>query len=736
MKSQAVCFLLGVLPLLACSQNGGSAYQQPPIVLKRVQGEITIDGTLSEADWFRGRPAKGFWEQFPSDSIRSGTETEIYMAFDDDYLYIGAICYSEGDQYITESLRRDYSAGDGDNITFVIDPFTDNTNAFVFGMNAFGVRREALIANGGENPGADWDGGWDNKWQGASAIHDGYWSCELAIPYSTLRYPEGRKEWNFNAYRFDFQSNTRTSWNRIPQNQPIMSLAYMQKMKWEEPPKKPGSNISVIPYVAAAYNQNFEEGTGAVTDFNLGGDAKIGISPSLNLDLTFNPDFSQVEVDRQVLNLSRFEIFFPERRQFFLENADLFGTFGDGRINPFFSRRIGIAEDTAGNNIQVPIYYGARLSGKLNTETRIGLLNMQTAQDSDNLIPGANYTVAALQRRVFGRSNAGLIFVNQENFAFKSDTVSMDRSFDRVLGFDYNLLSKSNKWNGKAFYHQQLTPGNNNGRFAHGARLQYIVRDFSWSWEHQWIGENYDPEVGFVPRRDFFQINPRFDYFTYPGSSINQNTFSLVANILWRPGLGRTDHEIRLRYAADFLNTSRLRVNLTNNYIFLTEAFDPTRTDSEPLPASAGYNFTEASIFYQTDTRPAFSFDVGPRVGQFFNGWRYGISAGINYRFQQYANLELNVNYNYIDLPEPFASAGLFLIGPRLDLTFTRSVFLTTFMQYNSQSENFNINTRLQWRFAPVSDFFLVYTDNYGIAEGLKVNNRAIVAKVTYWLNL
>ncbi|MEO0876206.1 MAG: DUF5916 domain-containing protein, partial [Bacteroidota bacterium] len=328
------------------------------VFLKKSQDKITIDGRVDEAAWFSGSPATNFWENFPTDTVLCDAKTEIYMTFDEDNLYIAAKCYAPGQNYVVPSLRRDYRAGGSDNITFLLDPFRDRTNAFVFGMNPYGVMREALISNGG-NSTSDWLGEWDNKWKGESAIFEDYWSCEIAIPFSTIRFPEGQTEWYFNSYRFDTQSNTRSTWQPIPQNQIIMSLAYMGNMQWEEAPKSPGKSISLIPYITAGTQRDFEGGLPADNNFNVGGDAKIAVTSGLNLDLTVNPDFSQVEVDRQVINLGRFEVFFPERRQFFLENSDLFSTFGDNRANPFFSRRIGVTQDTStGAAVSNPIYYG------------------------------------------------------------------------------------------------------------------------------------------------------------------------------------------------------------------------------------------------------------------------------------------------------------------------------------------------------------------------------------------
>ena len=708
--------------------------------LTRITDKIVIDGDLTEASWFAGKPATGFWEYFPSDTSLNPVQTEIYMAYDDNNLYIGAICHSVGEDYVVNSLRRDYNAGGNDNLTFLLDPFQDKTNAFVFGMNPYGVMREALIANGGQNWG-DWDSAWDNKWKGESKIHDGYWSTEVAIPFSTLRFNPGTTRWNFNAYRFDTQSNTRSTLVQIPQNQTIMSLAYMDPIEWEESPRPPKKNISIIPFVTAGTNRNFAEGTDPNNNFAVGADAKIAVTSGLNLDLTVNPDFSQVEVDRQVINLDRFEIFFPERRQFFLENADLFGSFGESRVNPFFSRRIGIDQDTAGNRVQVPILYGARLSGKLDNNWRVGMLNMHTMRDPEAGLPAVNYSVAAVQRKIAQRSNIGLIFVNKQAFPGNDNSETMQDvdAFNRVIGLDYNLNTPDNKWTGKTYYHQAITTNDELSaaeKFAHGARLEYRVRDVSVEWSHRWVREGFQPELGFVPRRNVFRVNPSAQLFFYPEKGpINRWQVGTQYSAFWKPQYGKTDQRISLFGEFNFKNTSELRFSASNDYTYLFDSFDPSRSDGTPLPADSEYNYTSYGVSYRSDRRKVFSYRINPEFGQFFNGNRYSLRGSLTYRYQPLGQIAMNINYTYLDMPAPYTSTGLFLIGPRIDLTFSKSLFLTTFIQYNSQAENMNINTRFQWRFAPVSDFFLVYTDNYDTMN-FDVKNRAIVAKVTYWLNL
>ena len=718
-------------PLLARAQ------EVPAATAPRFTERITLDGRPDEPQWQRSRPATDFWETFPSDTARAAFDTEIYFGFDDEFLYVAAKCYVPAYEFVVPSLRRDYRAGGNDNLTLVFNPFRDKTNAIVFGMNPLGVTREALIYNGGEQ-GSDFREEWDNKWRGESYVGDGYWSCELIIPFNSLRFPDGQDRWFFNSYRFDTQTNTRTTWHRIPQNQIIMSLAYMGNLDFEGgAPAAQGKNITLIPYAGGNVTRDFQEGTATNFDADFGGDAKIGIGSGLNLDLTVNPDFSQVEVDAQVINTTRFEVFFPEWRQFFLENADLFGSFGFQRVNPFFSRRIGVTRDTTtGEGLQNPIYFGARLSGKLNDDWRVGLLNMQADRNLNQGLPSFNYTVAAAQRRIGARSNVGGIFVNKQNFTSFSDTSEVNADYNRVIGIDYNLATKNNKWNGKTFVHRSLSARPGGDDYVHGLNLEYRQRHWNVEYRHSYVGEDYNAEVGFVPRRNIVSTRLDARRIDYPDNpKVVEKGPRAVARGFAQPGFGVTDRSLIGGYSWRYANTSRFNFFGGYEFIYLFGDFDPTRTDATPIPGQRGYGTWRGGIEYESDSRRKFSVEASAEGGEFFNGYNYGFSGSLRYRYQPLGSIDLRFNYQYIDLPAPFASTPLFLIGPRIDLTFSKSIFLTTFLQYNDQIDNINVNARLQWRYAPVSDFFLVYTDNYDSLD-FGVKNRAVVAKITYWLNL
>ena len=253
---------------------------------------------------------------------------------------------------------------------------------------------------------------WDTKWICKTQILDDAYVAEIAIPLTAFKFREGETKWRFNSYQFDTQDNEQNTWMNIPQNQYIFSLAYMGEMIFEKPLGKSRAPIAIIPYVNTFSGKDFENST-SINDVKFGGDAKFAIGNSMNLDVTINPDFSQVEVDQQTTNLTRFEISLPERRQFFIENSDLFGDFGSSRDgNPFFSRRIGIAKNKNDESIENGIIAGARLSGKLNNNLRLGILSVQTEEDLANEIPSTNNSVVAVQQKLFSRSNISF-FIHQ-----------------------------------------------------------------------------------------------------------------------------------------------------------------------------------------------------------------------------------------------------------------------------------------------------------------------------------
>ncbi|OYZ55898.1 MAG: hydrolase, partial [Sphingobacteriales bacterium 24-40-4] len=313
---------------------------------------IKIDGIMDEAAWKDADLANNFHLVEPMDTSFAKVKTDVKMAYDKDNLYIIAICYHEPGPYFVESLRRDFAFNKNDNFLLFMDPFNDLNSGYSFGANAAGAQWDGLISDG-SIVGLSWD----NKWTSSVKNYRDHWIFEAAIPFKSIRYRPETTKWSINFGRMELKTSEKSSWAPVPRQFGTATLAYSGNLVWDQPPPLPGQNISIIPYtLGGIFNDHSNKPIIRNYRKGIGTDAKIAVNSSLNLDLTVNPDYSQVEVDRQVANLDRFELFFPERRQYFLENGDLFSNFGYQNTRPFFSRRIGLG---------VPIQYGARLSGKL-----------------------------------------------------------------------------------------------------------------------------------------------------------------------------------------------------------------------------------------------------------------------------------------------------------------------------------------------------------------------------------
>ena len=711
--------------------------QNKKVNVSYITEEIKLDAVLNEASWYKKKPATDFWQYFPTDTLQAINQTEITMLFDDHNLYLGIKVYSSGNNYVIPSLKRDFRAGGSDNITLLFDTYNDGSNAFLFGTNPDGVMREALVSGGGKEL-RGFTSSWDTKWESVTKQYDDYYISEWAIPMSAFKYKEGETRWRFNSYMFDTQSNERTTWIQIPQNQFIFNLAFMGDMVFEKPLGKSKTPISIIPYINTIAVNDYEENK-EFFELKAGGDAKISISNSLNLDITINPDFSQVEADQVVTNLTRFEVNLPEKRQFFIENSDLFADFGNSLdANPFFSRRIGIAKDTTDTYIENDIIGGVRLSGKINTNFRVGLLNIQTKNDSENEIGGNNNTVLALQQKMFSRSNVSFLFINRQATSNK-DFIVPEEKYNRVVGIDYNLANIDNSWNGKFYAHKSFTSNLDSKNYSTGTRLDYSSKNWGFRASGLYVGENFKSDLGFIRRTDIFKIDPKVEYLLFPKQGkINRHNFSVVPIIVWKPEINfqLADYNIISSWNTEFNNTSRLSVSIFNRYVYLFDEFNPSFSDGLSLEMDTDYNFSSIELNLQTDTRKPFSFKTKPSMGQFFNGFKYTFDAEISYRIQPKFLFSIRARYDKIELPQPYSNNNIWLVSPRINITFTKSLYWSTLIQYSSLLENLGINSRLQWRFAPLSDLFLVYNDNYFTDSEFAPRFRSINLKITYWLYL
>ncbi|MGZ3814468.1 MAG: DUF5916 domain-containing protein [Mucilaginibacter sp.] len=704
---------------IAQKKNAGYQYH-----IRRAGSTITIDGVVDEPAWMQADSAVDFHMVLPMDTGMAKVPTVVRMTYDDNNLYILAVCYTPTPgPYMVESLKRDFSFVKNDNFIFFIDPFDARTDGFTFGANAAGAQWDGSMYEGGKV-----DLNWDNKWVSAVKNYPNKWIFEASIPFKSIRYKKGIKEWGINFSRNDLKSTEKSSWAPVPRQFPTASLAYTGTLIWDEQPPASSSNVSIIPYLLTGVSKDYQNKGPAVFRREAGGDAKVSVTPSLNLDVTVNPDFSQVDVDQQVINLNRYELFFPEKRQFFLENGDLFSNFGYADIRPFFSRRIGLNQ---------PIDFGARLTGKLDKDWRIGVMDVQTGNSSQNELAAGNYGMITLQRRVFERSNIGFMFVNKDVTGSAPEANGVPVNYNRNVGMEFNLASNSNMWTGKLLGLKSFTPGVNGHDFVFAGHLQYLSKFWTLYMQEEYVGKNYNAAVGYVPRTGFVKLSPLLlhNFFPKKGDILSYG-IQFTSNYFFNESFVRTDNESALSFITTFRNRSTLTISGINDYVKLLLPFDPTNTGKDSLAIGTQHRYNSLDILLVSKPQSIFTYQIETVFGGYYdNGHRLTFSGTVGYRVQPYVNIALNGNYTSLRLPQPYGDTHFTLIGPKVDITFTNTLYFTTYVQYNDQQKNMNVNTRFQWRYKPASDIFIVYGEN-SMPSPYTPKNRQLVIKWTYWWNI
>ena len=478
-----------------------------------VEGAPEIDGdVLGEAIWDDIVPVTGFLQNTPDEGQPASERTEVRIIYTEDTVYFGIVAYvSDPSTIIVSDSRRDSSLDDTDSFQIIIDTYLDKQNGFVFGTNPAGLEYDGQVTNEGQGSGRFGGGGvsrsgsqqqrgsgggfnvnWDGVWQVGAEISEIGWTAEIAIPFRTLRYPSGDVQtWGLNFQRNIRSRNEQSYWAPLPRQFRLHRLSLAGELQGIEVP--PQRNLKLTPYVLGeALRRTDDTKTTALGDF--GADLKYSITPSVTLDLTYNTDFAQVEVDDQRVNLDRFNLFFPEKRAFFLENAGLFSVGQPGQLEVFFSRRIGIGESGG----QIPILGGGRLSGKVGNNTNVGFLNIQTESVNATGTPSNNFTVARVRQDFQNRSNVGAMFVNRGG----TGNLAGERDYNRSYAVDGRWgIGQAGTVSG--FAAQTDTPGLEGDTHAFNMAANYDSERYQLRGGFTEVGPNFNPEVGFYARRGY-----------------------------------------------------------------------------------------------------------------------------------------------------------------------------------------------------------------------------------------
>lgn len=734
-----IAFIL--FALSASAQMNRREHQEKfQLHITRTPAPLHVDGVLDEAAWEKAEAGTNFSMKWPRDGGPAPEQTLVQCLYDDKFLYIGITAMDNTPNYVIQSLKRDAGYWDSDGAAVILDPANIAVSGYFFGVNPAGVQTEALLSAGADG---ELDTNWDNTWWVETHQYTDRWVAEYAIPMRILRFKEGQTSWGINIIRNDLTNGIYSTWATIPFQFDGTDLGWTGALVWDAAPHRAKSNYSLAPYASAGIKRDYENNEDwKVSPRSVGLDAKFGVGSGLNLDVTVNPDFSQIEIDEQIVNLSRFNVQLPEKRTFFLENADVFSNFGIPPIRPFFSRRIGLDNDGR----PLPILGGLRLTGNLNSDTRIGALNMQTLERGET--PGYNYSALSLTRRLFGRSTVSGYFLNRQAFEGRERRFN---DFSRNAGVESLFVSPNARWTSWMTHHRSFTPGVTSKNWWGNTGFNYNKRKYNILVDIAHMGENYHADMGFEQRIENYdelrdttlRIGYNFlfttgSYRIFPKKEMGKLNFVEIGfesfNVM-NPDGTFNESSNRLFAEWNLKNTSSFRVYMNPNTADVPVSFKfDDAEDLEkcpPLPAGA-YQYVSGGIEWGSDYRKRFFLSVNASTGQFYNGKIYSGGIELNWRIKTLANIRLAAAYNRLDFPAPYCDAVLFNLTPRVEVFFAKNIWWTTFLQYNTQADNFNINSRLQWRYRPMSDFFIVYTDNYSVSvPGVK--SRALVAKLGYW---
>ena len=721
-----VCTILFALiePLFLCAtvvaaQNDSPPSTPPVAIATKVEKAPDLDGeVLGDPAWASAKPATRFWQNAPDEGQPASERTEVRVIYTLDTIYFGVVCYDrDPDSIIVTDSLRDSSLDDTDSFQIIVDTYLDRQNGFVFGTNPAAIEFDGQVVNegagsgfgrqsGARNPrqttqagsGGGFNLNWDGSWEVRTRISDIGWSAEFAIPMRTLRFSgESPQTWGLNFQRNIRRRNETSFWAPLPRAYNLYRVSWagtLTDLELSSP-----RNLKITPYALGEYVLQGEEPSNTNWLGNVGADLKYSVTPSLTLDLTYNTDFAQVEVDEQQINLDRFDLFFPEKRPFFLENAGLFSVGTPGEVELFFSRRIGIGPDGE----VIPILAGARLSGNF-AGFNGGVLNMQT-EKLGGVAPANNFTVARVRRELPNRSYLGGLFVNRS----ATDDVLPEEDNNQTFAVD-------GRW-GYGEYGELLgfaaktrTPGLEGKDNQHAYKFGTFYDSGKWLFaaDYTEVGENFDPQVGFLRREGFRKPRAAIFHRYRPENFLGLQELRPHASYVgfWdfdgfqESGRWHIDNHWEWKSGAE-IHTG---INLTKEG--LTEEFEIFPGVIVP-PGT--YDHTEAQLIGFTNQAAPVSIRTRWTFGGFFGGDRVQSISTLKFRIGETFNTEFSLEHNDINLP---GGSFVTVLGlTRISYSFSPRIFIQSLIQYNDRADIWSTNFRFGWLQTANVGFFVVYND-------------------------
>ena len=695
----------------------------------RVYEPPVIDGRLTEQAWSRAQPIGELICVEPVEGAEPSEATDVRFLYDDDHLYVGVRCFDrDPDQIIVRLRERDARLGDADKIEMIFDTYLDRRNAFFFQMNPAGSKGDALVSDNG----ADFNKPWDGIWQGKTSIDAEGWVAEIALPFKTLNFRPGLDTWGFNISRDIGRRNEVVRWSGARQDvSGVFRVVEAGDLTGLEGIRQ-GVGLDVVPFFTGNWINDQAEGEETVVG-EPGLDVFYKLTPSLTASLTLNTDFAETEVDDRQINLTRFPLFFPERRDFFLQDAGLFG-FADlqtgsrgNDLIPFFSRTIGLAQGE-----EVPIIAGAKLTGRAGPYN-IGVLDVQTddvriddPESGPFDVAGENLFVARVSRNVGEQSNVGVLVTHGDPRSDADNTTyGLDANF-RTSSFRGNRQLTANAW-----FLESVSQGVSGDDRAYGASLRYPNDLWNWGLSFKEIGRNFDPALGFVPRVGIRKYDGSAEY--QPRVGAPSGSSSSGSRRPWSPTSAATSRRPRWR-SSRWASSSSQATRSGSRWSSSTRTCSRTSRSSTGSRFPRGeYDFTRARFELDSAQKRPVSLNAGIGVGEFFDGRRETYSIGVDWRPNALFTGDLEYSHNEVSL-----AAGDFqtqVARLRLNFSFSPEVSWNNFIQWDNASDTFGLNSRWRWIPVPGQELFLVFNQTLlEEDETLRSRFQGLALKLSYTL--
>jgi hypothetical protein len=700
---------------------------RPAMQAQALQVAPVLDGVVKgDEAWAGAIPATGFWQVQPDEGRPASQRTEVFIGFDDEALYIGVIAYDAAPgSIIVSEARRDANLDDTDSFQVIIDGLLDHQNGYVFGTSPAGLEYDGQVVREGSGQFGSGGGGfnlnWDGNWDVEARISEIGWSAEFRIPFRTLRYGSADVQtWGINFQRNIRRNNEITYWAPLSRQWNLYRVSDAGTIDGIVPPAQ--QNLKITPYVLGKSTSGGIADE-SINDTEFGFDIKYSITSSLTLDGTYNTDFAQVEADERQVNLDRFNLFLPEKRPFFLENAGQFTVGNPEQVELFFSRRIGIADDGA----IIPIEGGARLSGKIGQSTNVGLLYM-LAEEVPGIAPGNQFTVARINQELPNRSAIGAMFVGRQGDGSyllpQDDDENQTYSIDGRWGIGEDLTLSG--WAAKT-----STPGRDGRDDAFSAKAEYDSSTWAYRFSYTEVGGDFNPEVGFLTRSDYrrvdafvmrrfrpenlwglLEVRPHSSYDGYWNFDGFQETGFWHNDVHWV-----------------FRNGYRIDTGINFTKAGLTDPFDII--DGVTIQPGT-YDHAEAQVVFNTDLGAPLSLAMRTVVGGRFGGDRVTMEPTVQYRIGDTFSSQLSYIYNDYDLPVPGGDFQANLARLRLSYSFTPKIQLQALVQYNELDDVLSTNLRFAWLQSANAGLYFVYNEIDEGGIGAPPTGRQVILKYSY----